>query len=158
VRSSKVRGVFRLLLLCAAFSACPSSPAPVCNAQSCSQGCCDAFGNCVSGRGLRECGRGQLCVGCASNQACIEQQCSLIPGANYDGGFDADPDASVRDAGRFDASVPDAGVDGGRPDAGSPDAGIDGGRLDGGTTDAGRGDGGSDGGPSDAGNDGGGIT
>lgn len=96
------------------------APKKVCDPGSCS-GCCDEFGECLSGTAVFACGAGgSACVACAANQACEAGACALFVGGDYDASFPDNPDAAVRlDAGVFKPG--DAGST--ATDAGTGDAG-----------------------------------
>lgn len=96
------------------------APKPTCDANTCA-GCCDEFGECVSGTAVFACGAGGgACVACAANETCEAGACGRFAGGDYDASFPDNPDAAVRlDAGVFMPG--DAGTT--ATDAGATDAG-----------------------------------
>ncbi|MBL8933423.1 MAG: hypothetical protein JNM69_02660, partial [Archangium sp.] len=81
---------FALLLSC--------GTKPPCDRTSCSIGCCDSRGLCVSGLSDSACGeRGAACEACPSSSVCQAGRCGALSGAGGGSAF-------------FDAGSPDAGV------------------------------------------------
>ncbi len=103
-------------------AACGPTMAPqkTCDPGSCA-GCCDEFGECVSGTAVFACGGGgSACVACAANETCEAGACARFVGGDYDASFPDAPDAAVR----LDAGVFMPGDAGTTPaDAGATDAG-----------------------------------
>src|SRR5690349_10768709 len=66
---------------------CGSKAPPVCDASTCSTGCCDAMGGCQPGDTQLACGAsGAECRACASNARCASGACVITGGGAGGGG------------------------------------------------------------------------